>query len=196
MNTVLNSFRTFTMCLTMAFGVCTGQLSRATVYTVEMTDDWTFSPSYLEIQVGDIVTWVNHDWYYYPHDSYCPGYWNTGLLDVDESVSLMFPFTGTFDYRDSFFYSYGMTGTIVVQPATPTEPMPATLLDPMPVPGSGFQFTLSNLVFGTTYVIQASTNLVNWTNLSTNVALSTVEYYLDSEATALPRRFYRSWHLP
>jgi len=173
-----------------------GQPARATQYIVEMTSDWTFAPGYLEIQVGDIVTWVNHDWTYNYHDSYCPGYWYTGLLDVEESASLMFPITGTFNYRDSVWYPMGMTGTIVVNPATPTQPTPATLIDPMVVAGSGFQFTLSNLVVGATYVIQASTDLVSWTNLSTNVACTTVETYLDNEATALPRRLYRSWHLP
>jgi plastocyanin len=186
----------FTTCLLLAVAFWVGQPSRAAQYTVEMTSDWRFSPNYLVIQVGDIVTWVNHDWTYNYHDSVCLPYWNTGLLDVDESASVPFPVTGTFNYRDSSWYVLGMTGTIVVNPATPTEPTPATLLNPMSVPGSGFQFTLSNLVVGATYVIQASTDVVNWTNLSTNIASSTVEIYLDTEATALPRRFYRSWHLP
>jgi hypothetical protein len=161
-----------------------------------MTDDWKFLPNYLEIEVGDIVTFVNHDYAYYPHNSVCAGYWNTGYLDVDESVSLQFLGTGTYNYRDSFFYSYGMTGTIVVNPATPAEPTPATLLDPTWLPGGGFQFTLSNLVVGTTYIIQASTNCVDWSNISTNLAVSSVESYVDDGATALGRRCYRSWHLP
>ena len=141
---------------------CLGPAVQATNYTVEMTDDWTFSPAYLEIQVGDIVTWVNHDWTYYPHDTVCPGYWNSGLIDVDESVWLMFPFTGTFNYRDSYFYVLGMTGTIVVKPATPQLPPPATLVDPVILPGGRFQCTVSNLVPGKTFIMETSTNLVDW----------------------------------
>ena len=89
-----------------------------------------------------------------------------------------------------------MTGTIVVNPATPTQPTPATLLDPVRLPGGSFQFTLSNLVVGATYIIQASTNLVDWSNIATNVAASDVESYVDNEAPAFRQRFYRSWHLP
>ena len=148
MNTLLNRVKTATICLLSGFTFWAGQTSRAAQYIVEMTDDWKFAPNYLEIQVGDTVTWVNHDWTYNYHDSYCPGYWYTGLLDVDESAWLTFPITGTFNYQDSVWYPVGMTGTIVVNPATPTEPTPATLLDLIPLPGSGFQFTLSNLVVG------------------------------------------------
>src|ERR1019366_3116390 len=134
--------------------------------------DWTFVPNYLQIEVGDIVTFVNHDYAYYLHNSVCSGYWNSGYLDLDESVSLQFLGTGTYNYRDSFFYSYGMTGTIMVSPVTPTEPTPALLLDPTWLPDGSFQFTLSNLVVGETYVIQASNDFVDWSNISTNVAAS------------------------
>jgi plastocyanin len=180
----------------MLSALCLGPTVQAAEYTVEMTDDWTFSPAYLEIQVGDIVTWVNHDWTYYPHDTVCPGYWSSGLIDVDESVWLMFPFTGTFNYRDSYFYIIGMTGTIVVKPATPQQPVPATLLDPLVLSDGRFQCTVSNLVTSKTYIMQASTNLVDWVPISTNVAASSVESYVDDGAAAFPRRCYRSVHLP
>jgi plastocyanin len=185
-----------TICLLQTFAFYVEQNARAAEYTVEMTSDWKFSPAYLEIQVGDIVTWVNHDYSYYMHDSVCSGYWNTGLLDVDESASLMFPITGTFNYRDNSFYIFGMKGTIVVNPAIPVQPTPAILINPQQMQGSGFQFTLSNLVVGTTYVIQASTNLVNWSNIATNTASNTEESFVDTEARAYDHRFYRSWHLP
>jgi plastocyanin len=188
--------KALTICLLTVFAFRAGQTWAATQYTVEMTSDWKFSPSYLQIEVGDTVTFVNHDYTYYLHDSVCPGYWDTGLLDVDENVSLQFLGTGTYNYRDSSFYLFGMTGTIVVNPATPTQPTPATLLNPTPLPGGSFQFTLSNLVVGATYVIQASTNFVDWSNISTNTAASTVESYVDAGATGFRWRFYRSWHLP
>src|SRR5512135_1346617 len=78
--------------LPLVLTVWAGQSAKATEYTVEMTSDWTFSPKYLQIQVGDIVTWVNHDWTNHNyHDSICPGYWYTGLLNVDETNSVVFP---------------------------------------------------------------------------------------------------------
>ena len=172
------------------------QSARATQYTVEMTEDWTFSPSYLIVEVGDIVTFVNHDWTYNYHDSVCPGYWNTGLLDVDESASLQFLGTGTYNYKDSQWYVLGMTGTIVVIPGTPVEPTPATLVDAQALPGGGFQFTISNLVAGASYTIQASTDMVNWSELTTRTAGSTVETYVDYEVVLEQRRFYRCWSLP
>ena len=188
--------KTLTICLLLGFAFPAGQSWAATRYTVEMTSDWTFLPNYLQIEVGDIVTFVNHDYAYFGHDSVCPGYWNSGCLDVDDSVSLQFLGTGTYNYRDSSFYQFGMTGTIVVSPATPTEPTPALLLDPTWLPDGSFQFTLSNLVVGETYVIQTSNDFVDWSNISTNVAASSVENYVDYGATALGQRFYCSWHLP
>jgi plastocyanin len=180
----------------MMSALCMGPAVQATEYTVAMTSDWEFSPNYLEIEVGDIVTWVNQDYTLSYHDSYCPGYWSTGYLDVDESASLMFLDTGTYNYRDSNFYILGMTGTIVVKPATPQQPVPATLIDPMVLPDGRFQCTVSNLVPGKTYIIEASTNLVNWTPISTNVAASTMESYVDDGAAAFRHRCYRSVHLP
>ncbi len=181
--------------LLLALTVWAGQSAEATEYTVEMTSGWTFAPQYLQIRVGDIVTWVNHDWTHNYHDSQCLGYWYTGILGVDESASVVFTNTGTFNYRDSYFYLVGMVGVIIVKPAPPPPPTPATLFRPMPREDGVFTFALSNLVVGATYVIQASTNLVNWSSIVTNVAAGSVENWEDIEATAFGRRFYRSWHL-
>ena len=171
-----------------------GLNATAAQHTISMTSDWEFSPSYLEIEVGDIVAFINQDYTYNYHDSYCQDSWYTGLLDVDESVSYQFFGTGTYNYRDTTFGAYGMTGTIVVKAAAP--PQPATLLNSSWSAIGGFQCTVSNLVVGKTYYIEASTNLVNWTSIATNVASAPVEDYIDAEATALKSRFYRSVHLP
>ena len=78
------------------------------------------------------------------------------------------------------------------------------------------QFTiLTNLVFGTpgplsngifqvrffftpgnTYILQASTNLVDWSSISTNTPASSPFYWVDPGATNLPSRFYRAIQLP
>jgi hypothetical protein len=89
-----------------------------------------------------------------------------------------------------------MTGTIVVKPATPPQSTPATLTDPMRLQDGRFQFTLSNLTAGATYIIQDSTNLADWTSLATNVAASTVETWTDDRAAAFKRQFYRARHSP
>jgi hypothetical protein len=57
----------------------------------------------------------------------------------------------------------------VSQPVTPPTPTPATLIDRIQLPGGAFQFTLSSLVTGASYVIQASADLKSWSDLSTNV---------------------------
>jgi hypothetical protein len=58
-------------------------------------------------------------------------------------------------------------------------------------PGRGFQLTLQG-VQGQTYRIQASSNLLAWTNLS-SVTLSGPSFlFLDSSATNFPERFYRA----
>jgi len=42
------------------------------------------------------------------------------------------------------------------------------------------------------YLIQASTDLINWVNLSTNIAIGSFMDLLDMDAPNYPRRFYRS----
>ena len=84
---------------------------------------------------------------------------------------------------------YGMTGTIVVNPAIPVLTSPALL------PDHSFQFMVTNLVAGQTNIIQASTNLGTWTSLYTNVSAGTGFTYVDP-ATASGRRFYRVLVLP
>jgi len=56
------------------------------------------------------------------------------------------------------------------------------------------QFALTVLgVSGCQYVVQASTNLVNWVPVQTNVAPFT---FVDTNASRFARRFYRSVSLP
>jgi plastocyanin len=169
-----------------------GLPARAAEYTVEMTDYYRFNPSYLEIQYGDIVTWVNRDWSDYHNSLSTDGYWYSGDLDYGETYSLQFlaP-SGSYGYEDSVYWVLGMTGTIVVKPAAPVQPPPVTLIDPTRLPDGRFQFSVSNLTVSATYIIQASTNLLNWTNLATNVAASTIETWTDNEAAGVRQRFYR-----
>jgi len=55
-----------------------------------------------------------------------------------------------------------------------------------------FVMTVSG-VTNSTYIVQASTNLINWTNINTNVATFN---YTDMLATNYPMRFYRGLYHP
>jgi hypothetical protein len=56
---------------------------------------------------------------------------------------------------------------------------------------SGFKLQLS-VPTGSNYVIQATTDLVSWTSIYTNVAASNSVTYTDAAALNLPNRYYRA----
>jgi uncharacterized repeat protein (TIGR01451 family) len=49
---------------------------------------------------------------------------------------------------------------------------------------------------GQNFIIQVSTNLITWTNLSTNTALGVGQFSITNSFTNGPARFYRAEHLP
>ena len=49
---------------------------------------------------------------------------------------------------------------------------------------------------GKTYYLQATTNFINWVNLSTNVPASNPFYLVDPGASNFVYRFYRAVQLP
>ena len=162
----------------------------AASFTVAMTVDWTFSPDFLKIHVGDKVTWVNQDDVDY-HDSFCPNTWSSGQLNYNQQWSVTFPVQGTFDYEDTRYYIVGMTGTIQVSTTAP----PPILSDVARFPDGTFQCTVSNLVVGQTNLLQVSSNLVNWTSIYTNVATGDSYQFLNN-SSGFSRRFYRALVLP
>lgn len=184
-----------------------GATGRAADYTVYMESygffGFRFVPSYLEIQTGDSVTWRNEDyteWGYYGYDATCYWgeqiLWSTGVLESGDSASITFPYVETYNYQDSYFGQYGMTGTLVVTQAQPPLAEQVTLLAPQWLATGQFQCVVSNLVVGTNYVMQVSTNLADWDNLVTNSAAASVETFTDNPPAAARLRFYRAAHLP
>lgn len=72
-----------------------------------------------------------------------------------------------------------------------TSNAPPILSEQKRLPNGRFQFTVNGLT-NYAYTIQASTNLTQWTSLATNVAFTGRIEFLDTNAPALPRRFYRA----
>jgi len=66
-----------------------------------------------------------------------------------------------------------------------------------PLPAGGGQFVIRvNGAEGAKFAVQASTNLLNWTTLKTNVVTGGYFDYLDTSAVGLPRRYYRAEWVP
>jgi hypothetical protein len=154
--------------------------------------DYGFDPSYLEIQVGDTVWWTNEDDWGDTHSTTSnQGLWDSGPVPFGYSVYLTFPYAGTYPYYCKYCY---MSGTIVVlAPAPPPKP---SLTSPLRLPTGDFRFTVTNVVVGKSTIIQASTNMVDWSALSTNVASTTFYHYTNTGAATFPRRCYRAIALP
>ncbi len=72
--------------------------------------------------------------------------------------------------------------------------VPATLnivSNALQMTASGFNIQLSGPA-GSNYVIEASTDLKNWTPIATNAAPTGTVSYIDTQATNYPSRFYRA----
>jgi plastocyanin len=162
-------------------------------HAVHMTSFYEFVPDYLEIQTGDTVTWYNDG-----DDSFgarCDtGFvWDTGGVEVDgQSEPVLFTTIGTFQYYDPTYYSI-MKGTIVVNAAT-VPVTPALIVEPRMLAGGNFSFTVTNLTAGKTTVVEASTNLLNWTGIATNVP--TGGTLAVTNQTTETGKFFRSFQIP
>jgi hypothetical protein len=59
-----------------------------------------------------------------------------------------------------------------------------------------FQFTLTGMTLGKTNVLRASTNLLNWVLLRTNIPVSNTMDFTDSAAGSFIQRYYQMLELP
>jgi hypothetical protein len=66
---------------------------------------------------------------------------------------------------------------------------------PLFLNGGAFQLQFTAAT-GQSYVLQASTNLMNWTPLSTNTPAWSPFFWVDPGAANFPARFYRVIQLP
>jgi hypothetical protein len=71
----------------------------------------------------------------------------------------------------------------------------AFVVQPVHFTSEGFSNSAFRLSFvgttGSNYILEASTNFINWTPLSTNQATTNVFDVFDPQATNFPHRFYR-----
>jgi hypothetical protein len=85
-----------------------------------------------------------------------------------------------------------VTPKITSQPTNLVSPTAAATLAAVAPPSHG-QFALTvNGTTGYTYVVQASTDMVNWTPVLTNTSPFT---FVDTNASQFKQRFYRSFYL-
>jgi len=63
------------------------------------------------------------------------------------------------------------------------------------VQANGFQFTFKGVTPGATNIVEASTDMVVWTPISTNVSATNQFTTMDATATNFSRRFYRAKEL-
>ena len=152
-----------------------------------------FSPAALTIEAGDTVVWEDQDSFGDPHTTTStlpflnPNYWRGILVDPGDTFAHTFSNVGTFNYFDEADTG---TGTITVILPAP----PGIVLESPRKEGSQFLFDATGLTVGKTNVLQASTNLTSWTAIKTNIADNTSMTF--TNATTLPRRFFRLLELP
>ena len=92
-----------------------------------------------------------------------------------------------------------MIGILALMPALASlgagVALPPWIEPPLTLPANspgGFSFTVNNLA-GFPYVVEASSNLTGWVELGTNTVPFT---FTDTNATKLPRCFYRTVYFP
>lgn len=84
---------------------------------------------------------------------------------------------------------------ITAEPTAVPLPPPAVIQPPLAVGGGQYLIR----VYGTEsakFAVEASTNLITWTSLKTNVVSGGYFDYLDNTAPGKPRRFYRARWVP
>lgn len=155
-------------------------------------DDSGFSPSILNINVGDTVVWVNYD-DAFPHtttsdlDILDPDYWIYYFTDFEEEFQKTFNNPGTFTYSDQVEANLG---TIIVNTGSVPE---ISLLSPR-MEGGSFLFEAAGLTPGKSHVLQTSTNLVQWLPASTNLAAA--DSFTFTNAANMAAKFFRVVELP
>ena len=131
---------------------------------------------------------------------------NVALQSPDTNAAIYYTLDGSLPTTNSFLYSGGLnltnSGTTLMASAFEDgyDNSIATgalfFVQPLSFTSAGFTgdnvFQMGFLgASGNTYVLEASTNLLHWTPISTNMAVTNLFNLLDPDATNFPCRFYR-----
>ncbi len=143
-------------------------------------------------------TWCNANADYFLEIESIPGAHDIfyALVPAQNFVHLLnLPTNGVTIYVILWTQVRGQWQTPLSYTYTATNSLPPRLLTPVLGTNGQFQFTISGLNPGRTNVVQWSLNLLNWTPLSTNVALNNTLQMTDPAATNFNQRFYRVYEL-
>ena len=131
---------------------------------------------------------------------------NVTLAAPDTNAAIYFTFDNSLPTTNSFSYAAplsltsnltltasafatGYVNSVTASAIFTIQPMQFTTLGF--ATNGGFQLNFLG-VPGQTYILQASTNLINWLPLNTNVAMTNLFQLIDPSASNYSRRFYRA----
>jgi len=165
-------------------------------FTVTISN-FVFTPTSLNIGQGDTVTWTNTTSILHTSTSgtvasgaeHPDSLWNSGAEGPNGTFTLTFDGFAprTYPYYCQFHaLSFGMIGSLTVTNGATPAPI---LSNPLLTNGQ-FHLTINGLI-GQTNVLQVTPDFVNWSALSTNLALSTNFTVVDPFASNAPVGFYR-----
>lgn len=173
------------LCLNRAF-VFTGCAATTNV----SYGSYYFSPSTVQIHVGDTVVWTNGTGTHTVEGTGTDPICNGNYLPCSHTFNT----AGTYPYECILTYHalYGMTGTVIVVAANP-PPSPAVLTNAVVQNNGNFSFTVLTKA-NQTNIVQATSHLsssTNWISLRTNVPTANVWTFTDTNAGPPALRFYR-----
>ena len=94
---------------------------RADEISVAVNDDY-FAPAALDVQVGDVVVWINQGNHDHTSTSGAgctgDGQWDSGTIPAGGTYSMTFNQAGSFAYYCADFCENGMTGLVTVHQAS------------------------------------------------------------------------------
>jgi hypothetical protein len=129
---------------------------------------------------------------------------NIGLAAADNNASIYYTLDGSTPTTNSLLYSNGFnlfSNAIVTASAFRTNYVnsmsssAAFFVDPVRFMSQSYSngaFNLQLLVVpGSNYVLQASSNMLDWTPIATNPATTNMLQFIDPNASNYPNRYYR-----
>jgi subtilase family serine protease len=141
----------------------------------------------------------NQDWYYWPlltvtetHSlSVGSGYWQTNTVSLaglnNGNYYLILDVNSAREWFETDWDNNRMVAPIQVNPSAPATPR---IIGGQFLADGTFELAVTGQI-GTDYVLQASTDLASWVNVTTFTCYALPTYVRDLQAGSFPRRYYR-----